>query len=120
MNFLERIESDLRDPRKQYGRGSKVATVDARSLEELLHHFRRLDSEARCEAAAQETDSPFHHLHFAVEASFVKSKGDSARVLGCVMDALHPLIDRELRDRPRRQYAIRERHESESSGKIKG
>jgi len=30
MNFLERIESDLRDPRKQYGRGSKVATVDAR------------------------------------------------------------------------------------------
>ena len=114
MNFLERIESDLRDPRKQYGRGPKVAMVDARCLDELLRHFRRLDSEARCEAASAERDSPFHHLHFAVEATFENSKGDSARILGCVMDALHPLIDRELRDRPRRQYAIRERYEGKS------
>lgn len=43
MIFIERLREALKDGR---GRGSK-RVVEARDLAEILHHFERLDSEAR-------------------------------------------------------------------------
>ena len=90
MSFLQTIKTQLYDERKQRGRGARsIATVDRKSLEELIRHFESLDSEARDRNT--QSDDLHLQLHVTLEALYKEGR-DGERLMMIVMDTLAPLI----------------------------
>ena len=77
MNFLERIKTDMNEPRNRHGMREK-AVVDARALRELLEHFETMDTTERAlhpESRKQEIERQLHHLIEAFDGATIQRPG---------------------------------------------
>lgn len=90
MSFIKRIKDDLFNTQK--GIREKVY-VNRKDLDELVHHFQQLDSEARANHSRKDIDQigVWENLHLAIVSAFHKSK-NSVRILIVLMDTLQELI----------------------------
>ena len=100
MNFLERIKNDLNDPRLNRGNNGEICRVNINALDELIHHFERLDSEAR---AKYESPSPREHLRNAIIAAYHASGRHPETTMITVLDTLKELAEDKHKERSRKQ-----------------
>lgn len=99
MNFLERIKEELDSPRNRAGMRDQVA-VNTRALRELIHHFERLDSEARAEHNSRAGAPLEQQLSEIIKAVYHKHDRNSDTTLLVIMDTLTPLIEAKRKEIP--------------------
>lgn len=88
MSFLDKIKSDIKDPRNQRGSRYQVL-VDIHSLYELVEAFERCDSGLK---ALTSTGVDLEEmLHYAITALYHRDN-DSDKTLMIIMQTLLPLM----------------------------
>lgn len=99
MNFLEQIKEKLDSPRNRAGMRDQV-TVNTRALRELIHHFERLDSDARSEHYRLAGAPPEQQLSEIIKTVYHKQGRNSEITLLIIMDTLTPLIEAKRKEIP--------------------
>jgi len=103
MNFLQRIKSQINDPRQIQG-SHQFTRVDYSALAELVDHFESVDAQFR--ALHDERDTR-QNLRNAITAMFHEKGRNSEEVLVLIMDTLQPLIEEKLKQKAMNKMRFR-------------
>ena len=104
MNFLKQIKNDINTVVKHRGHQHKV-TVNTRALYELIHHFEKLDAEAR--ARHNEEDPAMdaaQRLHEALLAAYHAYNKNVDELFIIIAEALLPEVRGNFKERLHKQF----------------
>ena len=100
-NPLERLRSDLQNPRNSQGM-RQACVVDYKALVELLDGYERFDSDAR---SAQDIYAPLERrLHDAITAMYHNQRKNGERTLTIIMQTLADLMTENQNRQERLAY----------------
>lgn len=99
MNFLQRIKSQMNDPRNgRMGRGQMVR-VDSDALSELVHHFESLDTYERATHSEARRQHISEQLHNTICACYQQQGKNAETTLMLIMDTLRPLMEERHKEK---------------------
>ena len=117
MTFIKRIKKAL-DPRTRHGCPRGKVVVGERDLQELVHHFERMDSELRLDDAYRRNEHANHILHCAIQRIwFATGENVDAVTLEFSQTIRQLLIDKLERGTPRFEPIDLENQELKDAGK---
>jgi len=100
MNFLDKINEDLNEPRNLRGMRDKVC-VDSRALRELLRVYEQIDSERRVLNTDHCVNSLHRLLHETITAVYHQQGKGAETTLLIIMQTLQPLMEKQRKDNER-------------------
>jgi len=99
MNFLERIKSQMYDPRNGRMGHGQLVRVDSSALSELVHHFESIDSYHRATHEGAKREHINEQLHNTIKAAYEQQGRNAEYTLMAIMDTLRPLMEERYKER---------------------